>query len=419
MRRAIEKGSRGWRERRGRKLARLAPSFAARGARAAAERLAGACLEGNAWHADHIVPVYRGGGLCQIENLRTLCVPCHQARAAPVLAILNSCCACAHLSSGAWLPHPSSLVMCLTACTPVHGSCHRSHQTPLLLSLQLQALCSRAAPECFLETTQGGCGCMRQALTPVAAASGPVLQGCCRVLFCLTAGVARACAQAVTKRQATERANERCMRNQRTLFDVGVRSSRTAAPGAGPALILHASILQAQCLQRQIYRHALLLCMQRPASTLLAIASVTGMHVHHPACPRLAICTCAMREVLLCMQHAASPALATGICDRRAFMQLCSMSREGGNNNYHYSTYYNGNILIIMRNIAQPEKRLRRARGARSSGCTARTLRRRRRTTSSRRPERRRRAERGRRQLPGRCRAAARMRSPSSAWNEP
>ncbi|CAI9111969.1 OLC1v1012325C1 [Oldenlandia corymbosa var. corymbosa] len=33
--------------------------------------------EGNAWHADHIVPVHRGGGECTLENLRTLCVSCH------------------------------------------------------------------------------------------------------------------------------------------------------------------------------------------------------------------------------------------------------------------------------------------------------------------------------------------------------
>ncbi|EEC82393.1 hypothetical protein OsI_26740 [Oryza sativa Indica Group] len=33
--------------------------------------------EGNAWHADHIVPVYKGGGECTLENLRTLCVACH------------------------------------------------------------------------------------------------------------------------------------------------------------------------------------------------------------------------------------------------------------------------------------------------------------------------------------------------------
>ena len=39
-------------------------------------------VAGNAWHADHILPVYRGGGLCTLENLRTLCVVCHQVRTA-------------------------------------------------------------------------------------------------------------------------------------------------------------------------------------------------------------------------------------------------------------------------------------------------------------------------------------------------
>ncbi|KAI8543265.1 hypothetical protein RHMOL_Rhmol08G0203500 [Rhododendron molle] len=33
--------------------------------------------EGNSWHADHIVPVYQGGGECRLENMRTLCVVCH------------------------------------------------------------------------------------------------------------------------------------------------------------------------------------------------------------------------------------------------------------------------------------------------------------------------------------------------------
>lgn len=33
--------------------------------------------EGNAWHADHIVPVYKGGGECRLENMRTLCIACH------------------------------------------------------------------------------------------------------------------------------------------------------------------------------------------------------------------------------------------------------------------------------------------------------------------------------------------------------
>ncbi len=28
-------------------------------------------------HADHIVPVFDGGGLCSVDNIRTLCVCCH------------------------------------------------------------------------------------------------------------------------------------------------------------------------------------------------------------------------------------------------------------------------------------------------------------------------------------------------------
>ncbi|KAF9593056.1 hypothetical protein IFM89_020063 [Coptis chinensis] len=34
--------------------------------------------EGNAWHADHMVAVYRGGGECTVDNMRTLCVACHK-----------------------------------------------------------------------------------------------------------------------------------------------------------------------------------------------------------------------------------------------------------------------------------------------------------------------------------------------------
>ena len=48
-----------------------------RGFKSAQERLVKTALEGNAWQADHVVPVYRGGGLCGLENLRTLCTPCH------------------------------------------------------------------------------------------------------------------------------------------------------------------------------------------------------------------------------------------------------------------------------------------------------------------------------------------------------
>ena len=48
----------------------------------ASRSAAGQAVAGNAWHADHILPVFRGGGLCTLENLRTLCVVCHQVRAA-------------------------------------------------------------------------------------------------------------------------------------------------------------------------------------------------------------------------------------------------------------------------------------------------------------------------------------------------
>jgi 5-methylcytosine-specific restriction endonuclease McrA len=30
------------------------------------------------WDADHIRPVAEGGGECDLENLRTLCLPCHR-----------------------------------------------------------------------------------------------------------------------------------------------------------------------------------------------------------------------------------------------------------------------------------------------------------------------------------------------------
>ena len=33
---------------------------------------------GSLWDADHIVPVKDGGGLCGLENMRTLCILCHK-----------------------------------------------------------------------------------------------------------------------------------------------------------------------------------------------------------------------------------------------------------------------------------------------------------------------------------------------------
>ena len=34
---------------------------------------------GGLWDCDHIVRVENGGGSCGIENLRTLCIPCHKS----------------------------------------------------------------------------------------------------------------------------------------------------------------------------------------------------------------------------------------------------------------------------------------------------------------------------------------------------
>ncbi len=36
-------------------------------------------LGGGLWDADHIVPVASGGGMCGLENIRTLCITCHKA----------------------------------------------------------------------------------------------------------------------------------------------------------------------------------------------------------------------------------------------------------------------------------------------------------------------------------------------------
>ena len=33
---------------------------------------------GGLWDADHILPVTKGGGLCGLDNLRTLCIKCHK-----------------------------------------------------------------------------------------------------------------------------------------------------------------------------------------------------------------------------------------------------------------------------------------------------------------------------------------------------
>ncbi|KAE8731957.1 hypothetical protein F3Y22_tig00002338pilonHSYRG00223 [Hibiscus syriacus] len=62
-------------ERRQEYVNRVAPKIASQ--KILVEKLVSDPSEGNAWHADHIVPVYRGGGECRLENMRTLCVACH------------------------------------------------------------------------------------------------------------------------------------------------------------------------------------------------------------------------------------------------------------------------------------------------------------------------------------------------------
>lgn len=37
---------------------------------------------GTLWDADHIVPVAEGGGECGLENMQTVCVPCHRRKTA-------------------------------------------------------------------------------------------------------------------------------------------------------------------------------------------------------------------------------------------------------------------------------------------------------------------------------------------------
>ncbi|KAF6171727.1 hypothetical protein GIB67_007248 [Kingdonia uniflora] len=56
-------------------IERVAPNVASR--KKLLSRLVSEAIEGNAWHADHIVPVSEGGGECNLDNIRTLCVACH------------------------------------------------------------------------------------------------------------------------------------------------------------------------------------------------------------------------------------------------------------------------------------------------------------------------------------------------------
>ena len=40
---------------------------------------------GGLWDADHELPVVKGGGMCGLENIRTLCIKCHKQITAELL----------------------------------------------------------------------------------------------------------------------------------------------------------------------------------------------------------------------------------------------------------------------------------------------------------------------------------------------
>ncbi|RLN33318.1 DNA annealing helicase and endonuclease ZRANB3 [Panicum miliaceum] len=62
-------------EKREEYIQKAAPNIASR--KKLLDKLVREPTDGNAWHADHIIPVYKGGGECKLENMRTLCVACH------------------------------------------------------------------------------------------------------------------------------------------------------------------------------------------------------------------------------------------------------------------------------------------------------------------------------------------------------
>jgi 5-methylcytosine-specific restriction endonuclease McrA len=55
----------------------------------ALERLLQEPKEGDFWQADHIVAVSEGGGSCGLDNLQTLCVPCHTSETEKLRARLR------------------------------------------------------------------------------------------------------------------------------------------------------------------------------------------------------------------------------------------------------------------------------------------------------------------------------------------
>eukprot|EP00798_Chlamydomonas_sp_ICE-L_P014800 gene14800-20855_t len=73
----IRYGSKDWSAKRMSVIRKMYPRLAEKQYKSYCERLLQTPTEGMAWNADHIIPVYKGGGLCELDNLRTLCVACH------------------------------------------------------------------------------------------------------------------------------------------------------------------------------------------------------------------------------------------------------------------------------------------------------------------------------------------------------
>jgi 5-methylcytosine-specific restriction endonuclease McrA len=46
-------------------------------------------LRRSLWEADHIIPVIEGGGECDLDNIRTLCLRCHRKATAALRARLR------------------------------------------------------------------------------------------------------------------------------------------------------------------------------------------------------------------------------------------------------------------------------------------------------------------------------------------
>ena len=84
------------------------PAFGARGNARALEQLVRTAWEGHAWHFDHVVAVYEGGGECTVDNGQTLCVLCHKARTAAQAAARADARRAAKRSSDAPAPAKAS-----------------------------------------------------------------------------------------------------------------------------------------------------------------------------------------------------------------------------------------------------------------------------------------------------------------------